>query len=157
MNGGTPGWFSTTIFPHSQHCLSYITVHLTDQQTSRKVIILYSVVGGTAFVFLIVLVAVCCIKRRNDRARRKASEAREVIGLDILDGNTTMKDRVTCMPVSSLTSKIAEMFDPTKLRQFSLDKIDYVCDLGEGQFGLVFKGMLLKANVHFWFMNNLQL
>lgn len=39
-----------------------------------------------------------------------------------------------------MSDKIAEMYDPSKLKQFSLDSIEYISDLGEGQFGLVFQG-----------------
>ena len=60
---------------------------------------------------------------------------------------TTMKARLMLEMHSSLSSKIAEMFDPNKLKQFSLDHIEYLADLGEGQFGLVFKGMLSYPEV----------
>ena len=56
------------------------------------------------------------------------------------DSTSTMKARLS--QLLSVSSKIAELYDPSKLKQFSLDQIEYISDLGEGQFGLVFKGIL---------------
>ena len=87
------------------------------------------------------------------RRQKKKTEAKlelEKINLRKMskkDSESTMKARLSeALQITSLSSKIAEMYDPSKLKQFSLDQIDYISDLGEGQFGLVFKGLRFHSN-----------
>ena len=82
---------------------------------------------------------------RQQKKKKEAKLELEEINLRKMskkDSESTMKARLSeALQITSLSSKIAEMYDPNKLKQFSLDQIEYISDLGEGQFGLVFKGL----------------
>ena len=101
--------------------------------------------GSASLILFLVIIRTFCRKQRTTKQQRKDREHEEIKLRNIKkdDENvSTMKARLSLMLEmhSSLSSKIAEMFDPSKLKQFSLDDIEYLSDLGEGQFGLVFKG-----------------
>jgi hypothetical protein len=82
-------------------------------------------------------------QRRKKEKERQAHDEVVLRQLSKSDHASTMKARLSQMlQMHSLSSKIAEMYDPSKLKQFSLDNIEYLSDLGEGQFGLVFKGKI---------------
>jgi hypothetical protein len=114
---------------------------------TNQEILWISIGAGSAFllILLFIIILTCCKKQR----RKKLEEGIELAEITLrpkstVDYASTMKARLSKMLEmrSSLSSKIAEMFDPSKLKQFSLDNIEYISDLGEGQFGLVFKGRL---------------
>ncbi|CAB3991419.1 Muscle, skeletal receptor tyrosine kinase [Paramuricea clavata] len=116
----------------------------TSSKTSQEILWI-SIGAGSAFllILLFIIILTCCKKQR----RKKLEEGIELAEVTLrpkstVDYASTMKARLSQMLEmrSSLSSKIAEMFDPSKLKQFSLDNIEYISDLGEGQFGLVFKG-----------------
>lgn len=104
-----------------------------------------SIGGGSGFLFLVILIVVkCCAKHRRTKSKKKLAIEKVALNevMTRIDSSSTMKERLShILDESSLSSKIAKMYDPKKLRQFSLDTIEYISDLGEGQFGLVFKGM----------------
>ena len=81
--------------------------------------------------------------KRRKRKKKKKQEIEEIAlrQNSKVDSASTMKTRLSqFLEMHSMSSKIAELYDPSKLKQFSLDNIEYLSDLGEGQFGLVFKG-----------------
>ena len=55
-------------------------------------------------------------------------------------GSITMRDRLRAESLKSLDSRLLGLYDPNKLRQYRLDHVQYVKDLGEGFFGKVFQG-----------------
>ena len=87
------------------------------------------------------------MKRQKKKAEAEpALEELNMRKISKVDSESTMKARLfEAIQITSLSSKIAEMYDPSKLKQFSLDQIEYIADLGEGQFGLVFKGLLFHG------------
>ena len=113
----------------------------TPQPSSTKKLILWTSVGGAIFLVIIATMVIVTLKFR--RSKEKSGE--NGTELDILDLKmSTMQGRISRVPskISLLSAKVAEMYDPEKLIEISLEKIEYVRDLGEGQFGLVFQGMM---------------
>ena len=53
----------------------------------------------------------------------------------------SMRDRIRAESLRVLDqSKVMSLFNPDDLLQYSLDRVEYVRDLGEGNFGQVFQG-----------------
>ena len=107
--------------------------------------VLWICIGAGSGFLILVIIGTLCRKQRRTKQRRKDQEHEELKLRNIKkddENASTMRARLSLMLEmhSSLSSKISEMFDPSKLKQFSLDHIEYLSDLGEGQFGLVFKG-----------------
>ena len=51
-----------------------------------------------------------------------------------------MRDRLRVKSLKGLDSRLLELYDANKMKQYSLDHVHYVKDLGEGFFGKVFQG-----------------
>lgn len=92
--------------------------------------------GAISFVIIVAIFAVLSLKCRQSKSKREATI------LDDLKMETlNLKARASQLLQNlELSSKVVDMYDPSKLKQISLDDIVYVSDLGEGQFGLVFQG-----------------
>lgn len=58
-------------------------------------------------------------------------------------GSITMRDRLRAESLKSLDSRLLRLYDPNKLKQYRLDHVQYVKDLGEGFFGKVFQGVCM--------------
>ena len=58
-------------------------------------------------------------------------------------GSITMRDRLRAESLKSLDSRLLRLYDPNKLKQYRLDHVHYVKDLGEGFFGKVFQGVCM--------------
>lgn len=55
----------------------------------------------------------------------------------------TMRDRLRADTIMALDEmKVMSLYNPDDLIQYPLDKVEYVKDLGEGNFGQVFQGMI---------------
>ena len=71
---------------------------------------------------------------RRQKKKKEAKLELEEINLRKMskkDSESTMEARLSeALQITSLSSKIAEMYDPNKLKQFSLDQIEYISDLG---------------------------
>jgi hypothetical protein len=57
----------------------------------------------------------------------------------------TMRDRLRADTMLALDqTKLLSLYNPDDMIQFPLDRVEYVKDLGEGNFGQVFQGNHLK-------------
>ena len=70
------------------------------------------------------------LRRRKQRKRDALSKK----------GSITMRDRLRVKSLKGLDSRLLELYDANKMKQYSLDHVHYVKDLGEGFFGKVFQG-----------------
>ena len=58
-----------------------------------------------------------------------------------------MRDRIRAESMRALDeSKVLSLFNPDDMKQLPLTSIEYVRDLGSGNFGLVFLGMRILDN-----------
>ena len=89
-------------------------------------------------VFTIVLIIlVCVVVFVLWRRRRRINEFDR-----ISESGFTMRDKLRAESLKSLDTLLLRHFDPNKLRQYRLDRVQYVGDLGMGSFGKVFQGKL---------------
>ena len=89
-----------------------------------------------------VCVIVFLIRRRRKKKRDAVDNARALSH----KGSMTMRDRLRAESLKSLDSRLLGLYDPKKLRQYPLDDVQYVKDLGEGFFGKVFQGTVELLN-----------
>ncbi|CAH3175838.1 unnamed protein product [Porites evermanni] len=87
------------------------------------------------------LIVVCLIlfiflQRRKKKRKDAVDNAHDITK----KGSITMRDRLRAESLKSLDSRLLRLYDPNKLRQYPLDHVQYVRDLGEGFFGKVFQG-----------------
>lgn len=88
-------------------------------------------------VFTLVLIIVVCVvvfvlwRRRQINKFERMSESA-----------FTMRDKLRAESLKSLDTLLSRHYDPNKLRQYRLDRVQYVRDLGMGSFGKVFQGKL---------------
>ena len=87
-------------------------------------------------VFIVVCVIMFLLWQRRKKNRDAVDNAR---GLS-QKGSITMRDRLRAESLKSLDSRLLRLYDPNKLKQYRLDHVQYVKDLGEGFFGKVFQG-----------------
>lgn len=89
-------------------------------------------VGGvTALVFAVIIA--CIFKRR----KKKSIQGFAGVTFTAL----SMRDRIRAEAMRALDeSKVMSLFNPDDIKQLPLTSIEYVRDLGSGNFGLVFLG-----------------
>ena len=96
------------------------------------------------------LIVVCLIlfiflQRRKKKRKDAVDNAHDITK----KGSITMRDRLRAESLKSLDSRLLRLYDPNKLRQYPLDHVQYVRDLGEGFFGKVFQGTVYVQNRKF--------
>lgn len=96
------------------------------------------------------LIGVCIIlfmflQRRKKKRKDAVDNAHNITK----KGSVTMRDRLRAESLKSLDSRLLRLYDPNKLRQYPLDHVEYVRDLGEGFFGKVFQGIVYVQNRKF--------
>lgn len=99
-----------------------------------EIIIPLIIVG---ILLILVLVMVFVFWRRRLKQRDAVDNAHAIAK----KGSITMRDRLRAESLKSLDSRLLRLYDPNKLKQYRLDHVQYVKDLGEGFFGKVFQGM----------------
>ena len=87
----------------------------------------------TSVAFMIVLSAMCYIRHRI--RRRKLNEKE----YEFLKNMKSIRDRLHDYSINDNLELLANAH-PGDLIQYPLDCVEYVRDLGEGQFGKVFQG-----------------
>lgn len=98
-----------------------------------EIIIPLIIVG---ILLILVLVMVFVFWRRRLKQRDAVDNAHAIAK----KGSITMRDRLRAESLKSLDSRLLRLYDPNKLKQYRLDHVQYVKDLGEGFFGKVFQG-----------------
>lgn len=86
-------------------------------------------------VFVFVLIIVVCVIVLVLWRRRQISEFDRMS-----EPGFTMRDKLRAESLKSLDTLLLRHYDPNKLRQYRLDRVKYVKDLGVGSFGKVFQG-----------------
>ena len=88
-------------------------------------------------VFMFVLIIVVCVIVFVLWRRRQINESDRMS-----ESGFTMRDKLRAESLKSLDTLLSRHYDPNKLRQYRLDRVQYVRDLGMGSFGKVFQGKL---------------
>ena len=92
-----------------------------------------SITGAVTLLVIIIIIA-CILKRRNRKPLILSKDIRSVTFTAM-----TMRDRIRALD----EDKVLSLFNPDDIRQLPLTSIEYVRDLGSGNFGLVFLGMYI--------------
>jgi len=88
-------------------------------------------------VFIIVVIVIVFVLWQRRQKKRDAVDNGHALSHK---GSMTVRDRLRAESLKSLDSRLLRLYDPDKLKQYRLDHVQYVRDLGEGFFGKVFQG-----------------
>ena len=109
----------------------------------RKIIpeksVVAAIVASVCGIVILVGVLVTVVLFLRRRKRLKKMPGRGLAGVTFTA--VSMRDRIRAESLRVLDqSKVMSLFNPDDLLQYSLDRVEYVRDLGEGNFGQVFQG-----------------
>ena len=108
------------------------------QKQSKTVVITGAVAGASVFLFSLILIAYC-VSRRRKLKKKKLKTKKGFAGVNFTA--VSMRDRIRAESIRALDeSKVLSLFNPDDMKQLPLSSIEYVRDLGSGNFGLVFLG-----------------
>lgn len=108
---------------------------LPPQQSKANVIA--GSVAVALFLLFFILVTYCIYKRRKQRKKRKINKGFAGVNFTAV----SMRDRIRAESMRALDeSNVLNLFNPDDITQLPLSTIEYVRDLGSGNFGLVFLG-----------------
>ena len=94
-----------------------------------------AVAGTVVFIIVVITLFVCERRRRN----KPLKVARGFEGVTFTA--VSMRDRIRAETIRALDeSKVLTLFNPDDMRQVPLSSVEYIRDLGSGNFGLVFLG-----------------
>ena len=96
-----------------------------------------AVIAG-AVTLLVIIVIIACILQRRKRKPLKLSKDIKSVTFTAM----TMRDRIRALD----ENKVLSLFNPDDIKQLPLTSIEYVRDLGSGNFGLVFLGTYVTHN-----------
>ncbi|PFX22845.1 Muscle, skeletal receptor tyrosine protein kinase [Stylophora pistillata] len=130
----------TGFFNYTETTMGVNTGKPTPQPESKLEIILPIV------IVCLFIIAVCVIVFALHRRHKKRRDAVDNGHALTQKGSITMRDRLRAESLKSLDSRLLGLYDPNKLRQYRLDHVQYVKDLGEGFFGKVFQGRASGLN-----------
>eukprot|EP00794_Sanderia_malayensis_P012117 gene12117-13368_t len=103
-----------------------------------KTIAIIAACCGVALLLLVVLIVVYA-RRRSKRLEIEKKEAAK--DLELFSNVTTVRDRIRQdSKPNPLLAALAQLSPDQKPPQCRLDRMEYVKDLGQGQFGKVFQG-----------------
>lgn len=109
---------------------------------------LHIIIPPVVIGFLLIVVCIILVmflQRRKKKRKDAVDNAHDITK----KGSITMRDRLRAESLKSLDSRLLRLYDPNKLRQYPLDHVQYVRDLGEGFFGKVFQGTVYIQNRKF--------
>ncbi|XP_078382442.1 muscle, skeletal receptor tyrosine-protein kinase-like [Oculina patagonica] len=93
-------------------------------------------IAGVVALFVVIIIIACVSKKRK---RKPLKLAKGVEGVTFTA--VSMRDRIRAESMRALDeSKVLSLFNPDDIKQLPLTSIEYVRDLGSGNFGLVFLG-----------------
>ena len=102
------------------------------------------VAGALACLTLVIIMVCVCKKRRSSKRVEKGFEG-------VTFTAVSMRDRIRAESLRALDqSKVLSLFDPDDIKQFPLSHVEYVRDLGSGNFGLVFLGTYRSSRWVTW-------
>ena len=91
---------------------------------------------AAAISLLAFIVIIACILKRRKRKPLKPSKDIKSVTFTAM----TMRDRIRALD----ENKVLSLFNPDDIKQLPLTSIEYLRDLGSGNFGLVFLGMYVS-------------
>ena len=98
---------------------------------------------------MLILIAVCCYRRRESQKKKKLYDTEMEYKLENM---TSIREHIRS--ADSTINPLMELLassKPGELIQYPVDCIEYVKELGEGQFGKVFQGMIILLNLQLGF------
>ena len=109
----------------------------TDSSLKFNTTAISAAIAGAVALLVIIIIIACILKRRNRKPLIPSKDIRSVTFTTM-----TMRDRIRALD----ENKVLSLFNPDDIRQLPLTSIEYVRDLGSGNFGLVFLGMYVTHN-----------
>ena len=128
-------FFTAIITRSADYTAEPVAVGDNGERNSLIEIVLPTVLVLVVALIVIVLLLFWMKSRRKQRAL-KNSKMFAFAG----SGTMNMRERLKADSMRSIDSRLLRLFDPEKLKQYSLDEVEYVKDLGEGHFGKVYHG-----------------
>jgi len=98
-------------------------------------------ISCTIVVFIILVAAAAIVWKRRAVGKQKLKEEEEKKDMELFTTITTVRDRIRqdSMP-NPLIAALSQLSPDQKPPQCRLDRMEYVRDLGQGQFGKVYQG-----------------
>ena len=104
-------------------------------------------IAGTiaaGITLLLIIIVIACVMKKRKRKPLILSKGFEGVHFTAV----SMRDRIRAESMRALDeSKVLSLFNPDDMKQLPLTSIEYVRDLGSGNFGLVFLGMCILGNI----------
>lgn len=126
------------------NCFSHLSAEASKTDNTTRIAIGVGVAAGLAIIALVVILV---IRARRQKTRKYEQEEAKK-DLEMFTNFTTVRDRIrqdsTPNPLIEALARLTPSQKPPHCR---LDKVEYVKDLGQGQFGKVFQGRSFKAAV----------
>ena len=92
---------------------------------------------------IVIIIVIACVLKKRKRKPLKLSKGFEGVHFTAV----SMRDRIRAESMRALDeSNVLSLFNPDDMKQLPLTSIEYVRDLGSGNFGLVFLGMCILDN-----------
>ncbi|XP_074608294.1 tyrosine-protein kinase transmembrane receptor Ror-like isoform X2 [Acropora palmata] len=139
-------WFTEKYRSLNQTCLHWGLVVFTPSSTERspslpqqqsKANVIAGSVAVALFLLLFIVVTYCINNRRKQRKKHKINKGFAGVNFTAV----SMRDRIRAESMRALDeSNVLNLFNPDDITQLPLSTIEYVRDLGSGNFGLVFLG-----------------
>ena len=105
-----------------------------------------AIIAGAVTLLVVIIVIACILKRRKRKPLKPSKDLKSVTFTAM-----TMRDRIRAESMRALDeSKVLSLFNPDDMKQLPLTSIEYVRDLGSGNFGLVFLGMYVSHSSTSW-------
>lgn len=117
----------------------FLCLLLAEKSSSGRNIVTTAAIAGSAVV-IVILVAVLIWKHRANK-KRELEEHEKKKDFEMFTTITTVRDRIRqdSMP-NPLVEALSQLSPDQKPPQCRLDRMEYIKDLGQGQFGKVYQG-----------------
>ena len=94
-------------------------------------------IAGSVTLLAVIIIIACILKRRERKPLKPSKDIKSVTFTAM-----SMRDRIRALD----ENKVLSLFNPDDIKQLPLTSIEYLRDLGSGNFGLVFLGMYVSHN-----------
>ena len=135
--------FTFSMSPTSKYsvltCFSLFTLKAKPDDNMNLVTIV--AISCTSVVVIILAAAAIIVWKRRAVGKQKLKEEEEKKDMELFTTITTVRDRIRqdSMP-NPLIAALSQLSPDQKPPQCRLDRMEYVRDLGQGQFGKVYQG-----------------
>ena len=140
-----PRYSNDFILTILQFCVFFVRYLAEKSSSGRNIVLIAAIAGSVVVVFVLVAVLVWRTRASN---KRELKEVETIKDLELFTTITTVRDRIRqdSMP-NPLVEALSQLSPDQKPPQCRLDRMEYIKDLGQGQFGKVFQGQFEELNI----------